>query len=109
MALVAPSPESTLALRKSHVRHLALAAHLARSRGQFRIYTDSDLRGFPTWCESRGPDPLVAEARGEIAQAAYFAFRLAAHDLTGIADQAENEKGLDNARRGLAAFGLGTT
>ena len=41
-------------------------------------------------------------------QAAYFAFRLASHDLTGIADQAENEKGLDDARRGLAALGLDT-
>ena len=41
-------------------------------------------------------------------QAAYFALRLASHDLTGIANQAENEEGLDNARRGLAALGLGS-
>ncbi len=41
-------------------------------------------------------------------QAAYFAVRLASHDLTGIADQAENEEGLDDARRGLAALGLHT-
>jgi hypothetical protein len=34
--------------------------------------------------------------------------RPASHDLAGIADQAENEKGLDNARRGLAALGRDT-
>jgi homoserine kinase type II len=41
-------------------------------------------------------------------QAAYFAWRLAANDLTGIAGQAENEKGLADARRGLAQLGLDT-
>ncbi|HET7070240.1 MAG TPA: phosphotransferase [Nocardioides sp.] len=39
-------------------------------------------------------------------QAAYFAWRLAANDLTGIAGQAENEKGLADARRGLSQLGL---
>jgi homoserine kinase type II len=34
-------------------------------------------------------------------QADYFARRIANHDLTGIADQAENEKGLEDARRRL--------
>jgi Ser/Thr protein kinase RdoA (MazF antagonist) len=34
-------------------------------------------------------------------QADYFAKRIATDDLTGIADPAENEKGLDDARRGL--------
>jgi homoserine kinase type II len=41
-------------------------------------------------------------------QAAYFAWRLAANDLTGIAGQAENDKGLADARRGLAQLGLDT-
>lgn len=41
-------------------------------------------------------------------QAAYFAWRLALCDLTGVEDQANNVKGLDNARRGLAALGLHT-
>ncbi len=41
-------------------------------------------------------------------QAAYFAQRLATHDLTGIADQAENEQGLARARRGLSELGLDT-
>lgn len=39
-------------------------------------------------------------------QAAYFAWRMAAHDLTGVAGQADNERGLANARRGLAALGI---
>jgi Ser/Thr protein kinase RdoA (MazF antagonist) len=34
-------------------------------------------------------------------QAAYFARRLAIHDLTGISDQGDNERGLDDALRGL--------
>jgi len=34
-------------------------------------------------------------------QADYFARRVAANDLTGIRDPIENEKGLDDARRGL--------
>ncbi len=42
----------------------------------------------------------------EAVQGAYFARRLAANDLTGGIDQAENEKGLDDARRRLAALGL---
>ena len=41
-------------------------------------------------------------------QAAYFAERLAGRDLTGIADQSGNEKGLNDARRGLAGLGLDT-
>jgi len=39
-------------------------------------------------------------------QAAYFARRLAADDLTGIADRTENDRGLENARHGLRALGL---
>jgi hypothetical protein len=34
-------------------------------------------------------------------QADYFAWRIANHDLTGITGPAENEKGLDDARRWL--------
>ena len=43
-----------------------------------------------------------------VVQAAYFAWRLAVRDLTGLAGQAGNEKGLDDARRGLAGLGLDT-
>ncbi|MGH3332845.1 MAG: phosphotransferase enzyme family protein [Nocardioidaceae bacterium] len=42
-------------------------------------------------------------------QGAYFAWRLAAHDRTGGVEQADNERGLDNARRGLAGLGLDVT
>lgn len=35
-------------------------------------------------------------------QAVYFARRLSDHDLTGVSDQSDNERGLDDARRGLA-------
>jgi len=41
-------------------------------------------------------------------QGAYFAWRLSVRDLTGIADDAGNEKGLNDARRGLAGLGLDT-
>ncbi len=44
-----------------------------------------------------------------VVQAAYFAWRLSACDLTGIADDAGNEKGLNDARRGLAGLGVATT
>jgi homoserine kinase type II len=43
-----------------------------------------------------------------VVQAAYFAKRLAVRDLTGVADQADNEKGLNDARRGLTGLGLDT-
>jgi Ser/Thr protein kinase RdoA (MazF antagonist) len=41
-------------------------------------------------------------------QAAYFAWRLATRDLTGVAGQRDNEKGLNDARRGLSELGLDT-
>lgn len=44
----------------------------------------------------------------EAIQGTYFAWRLAANDLTGVVDRAENEKGLNDARRRLAALGLDT-
>ncbi len=44
----------------------------------------------------------------EAVQGVYFARRLAAHDLTGGIDPAENQKGLDDARRRLAELGLDT-
>lgn len=42
-------------------------------------------------------------------QAAYFAARWSAGDLTGIESQAENEEGLRDARTGLAELGVATT
>jgi Ser/Thr protein kinase RdoA (MazF antagonist) len=44
----------------------------------------------------------------EAIQGTYFAGRVATHDLTGGIDTAENEKGLDDARRRLTALDLDT-
>jgi Ser/Thr protein kinase RdoA (MazF antagonist) len=44
----------------------------------------------------------------EAIQGTYFASRLAANDLTGGIHQAENQKGLNDARRRLGALGLET-
>ena len=44
----------------------------------------------------------------EAIQGTYFATRLAAHDLTGGIEQADNEKGLDDARRRIALLGVVT-
>lgn len=41
-----------------------------------------------------------------VVQGAYFASRIAAHDLTGGIEPADNQRGLDAARRGLAGLGL---
>jgi hypothetical protein len=40
-------------------------------------------------------------------QATYFAWRTSVGDLTGLDDDSGNRKGLDDARRSLAALGLG--
>lgn len=45
----------------------------------------------------------------EAVQGAYFAWRLSAHDLTGGIDQADNQRGLEDARRRLSDLGLDTT
>ena len=44
----------------SAVRHLAVAAYLARFKGQSRAHAESDLRGYLSWCEARGLDLLAA-------------------------------------------------
>lgn len=41
-------------------------------------------------------------------QATYFAGRVRARDLTGVAHQSDNRRGLANARRGLAELGVDT-
>jgi len=38
----------------------AAAAYLARLKGQSRVHTESDLRGYFVWCRSRRLDPLAA-------------------------------------------------
>jgi len=42
------------------VLRLALAAHLARYKGQARDHVHSDLRSFLTWCQQRDVAPLAA-------------------------------------------------
>jgi len=75
----------------------------------------SDASAFLSTYWARGPVP-VEELRHldafrrfrEAVQGAYFAGRLACHDLTGGVDQADNEKGLSDARRRLGGLGVGT-
>jgi site-specific recombinase XerD len=56
-----PGPAvSGIVVSTSHPWRLAVAAYLARFKGQSRIRTESDLRGYLTWCESHGLDPLAA-------------------------------------------------
>lgn len=51
---------SGVVVTTSPVLRLAVAAYLARFKGQSRVHTESDLRGYLLWCESRPLDPLVA-------------------------------------------------
>lgn len=39
----------------------AVAAYLARYKGQTRLHAESDLRSFLTWCQTHGLDPLDAQ------------------------------------------------
>jgi integrase/recombinase XerD len=56
---VAPAISGELVDLAGRLR-LAVAAYLARFKGQSRIHTESDLRGFLDWCSIRGLDPLDA-------------------------------------------------
>lgn len=40
---------------------IAVAAYLARFKGQSRVHTESDLRSFVEWCGRQGLDPLAAQ------------------------------------------------
>jgi site-specific recombinase XerD len=44
----------------STVPRLAVAAYLARFKGQSRTHTESDLRCYLRWCAAQGLDPLQA-------------------------------------------------
>jgi integrase/recombinase XerD len=56
-----PDPAvSGVVVTASRVLRLAVAAYLARFKGESRIHTNSDLRGYLVWCELRGLDPLAA-------------------------------------------------
>jgi integrase/recombinase XerD len=51
---------SGVVVTTSPVLRLAVAAYLARFKGQSRVHTESDLRGYLLWCHSRKLDPLAA-------------------------------------------------
>jgi integrase/recombinase XerD len=51
---------SGVVVTTSRVLRLAVAAYLARFKGQSRVHTESDLRSYLIWCELRGLDPLAA-------------------------------------------------
>jgi site-specific recombinase XerD len=51
---------SGVVITTPRVLRLAVAAYLARFKGQSRIHTESDLRGYLVWCELHGLDPLSA-------------------------------------------------
>jgi integrase/recombinase XerD len=56
-----PGPAvSGIVVTTSPVLRLAVAAYLARFKGQSRVHTESDLRGYLTWCEDRELDPFTA-------------------------------------------------
>ena len=40
---------------------IAIAAYLARFKGQSRVHTESDLRSFLNWCARQGLDPLAVQ------------------------------------------------
>jgi integrase/recombinase XerD len=51
---------SGVVVTTSPVLQLAVAAYLARFKGRSRVHTESDLRGYLAWCESRDLDPWAA-------------------------------------------------
>jgi site-specific recombinase XerD len=51
---------SGVVVTTSRVLRLAVAAYLARFKGQSRIHTESDLRNYLTWCEEHQLDPFAA-------------------------------------------------
>jgi integrase/recombinase XerD len=50
-----PFPPETETLRR------AVAAYLARFKGQSRVHTESDLCAYLTWCSVHSLDPLTAQ------------------------------------------------
>lgn len=61
MEISQPGPAvSGIVVATSGVLRLAVAVYLARFKGQSRVHTESDLRGYLVWCEQRGLDPLAA-------------------------------------------------
>jgi integrase/recombinase XerD len=60
MEISQPGPAvSGVVVTTSRVLRIAVAAYLARFKGQSRIHTASDLRGYLVWCYQRDLDPLT--------------------------------------------------
>jgi integrase/recombinase XerD len=54
------SSDTGVARADQLVVRAAVAAYLARDRGQTRLHTESDLRVFLCWCTDQDLDPLAA-------------------------------------------------
>ena len=55
-----PAEAGDMVMQAADRLRFAAAAYLARLKGQSRVHTESDLRGFFVWCRCRGLDPLGA-------------------------------------------------
>jgi integrase/recombinase XerD len=55
-----PAVSGTIVTTAPPTLRLVVAAYLARFKGQTRIHTESDLRGYLSWCQTRDLDPLSA-------------------------------------------------
>src|SRR4051794_22732192 len=62
--IVEPAVSGTLIVAPD-VLHMAVAAYLARFKGQSRIRCESDLRSYLTWCGDHDLPPLAAK-RGHV-------------------------------------------
>ena len=55
-----PAISGTIVSTTPPMIRLAMAAYLARFKGQSRVHTESDLRGYLDWCQQHDLDPLAA-------------------------------------------------
>src|SRR5262245_50949414 len=60
MEISQSGPTASGVVTTSRVLRLVVAGYLARFKGQSRVHTDSDLRGYLVWCGQRELDPLAA-------------------------------------------------
>jgi len=85
---------------------LASAVMYLGGPGRAAAMTDAYLSAGPLTARDAAGLPVMLRFRWAV-QADYFARRITANDLTGIAGPGENEKGLEDARRALL-LGEGT-
>ncbi len=58
--VIEPAVPGTLIVTPD-VMHMAVAAYLARFKGQSRVHAESDLRSYLTWCTDHDLPPLAAK------------------------------------------------